>query len=186
MNKSHFRKKYKALRASLSEEEIEDSSLHISNLTLELPIWDHTVFHLFMPMVSKKEVNTEYILHILQGRDKTVLIPKSNFESGEMKHILLQDNTAFITSSYGIVEPVDGISMVPDQIDVVFVPLLAFGSNGHRIGYGKGFYDRFLAQCSPKCLFIGLSFFESEELQDISLVDVPLHFCITPKKIYTF
>lgn len=73
------------------------------------------------------------------------------------------------------------------KIDVVFVPLLAFDKTGHRVGYGKGFYDDFLAKCRPQTIKIGLSFFDAEDhIEDIYQGDIPLDYCITPNKIYKF
>jgi len=186
MHKSDLREKYKKLRETLSNELIEDLSLQIANKALELPIWNHTYYHIFLPIAKKKEVNSECILHILQGKDKSIVVPKVNFASGSMTHFLLQENTAFSISKYGISEPVSGIEIPPNQINVVFVPLLAYDKHGNRVGYGKGFYDRFLANCNPESIFIGLSFFEPEEGIISEITDIPLHFCISPLKIYTF
>ncbi len=186
MQKAELRKKYLKLRQSLTASEVDDLSIAIANHTLILPIWDKTYYHIFLPISKKKEINTEFLLHILQGKDKSICIPKADFKSFEMEHILLQENTPIKISAYGIPEPVEGISISPQQFEVVFVPLLAFDKQGNRVGYGKGFYDRFLSQCKPKCLKIGLSFFEAEEKILNENIDFPLDFCITPGKIYTF
>ena len=76
---------------------------------------------------------------------------------------------------------------IPAQsIEVVFVPLLAYDKKGNRIGYGKGFYDRFLQSCKPK-LIVGLSFYEPEqELIESGQHDIPLHYCVHPKGIEKF
>ena len=186
MDKSAFRKKYKALRLLLSQEEIDSKSITIANNALQLPIWEATNYHIFLPIDQKKEVNTEFILHILQGRDKSVIVPKVNFKTFELEHFLLQENTAIAVSNYGIPEPISGIAIAPDQIDVIFVPLLAYDSFGNRVGYGKGFYDRFLAQCTSKAIFVGLSLFSSEEKIESSPTDIPLHYCVSPSRIYSF
>jgi 5-formyltetrahydrofolate cyclo-ligase len=185
-NKPALRIKYKKLRENLSEESIEEMSLQIANQALHLPIWNKTYYHIFLPISEKKEVNTEYLLHILQGKDKSIVISKADFVSGEMKHFLLQENTVLKTSEYGIPEPVSGIEISPQMLEVVFVPLLAYDQIGHRTGYGKGFYDRFLAKCNPDAVFVGLSFFEPEPEIFFEATDVPLDFCITPKKIVVF
>ena len=186
MDKKIFRKKYKAKREELLPDAIEEMSLAISNRALELPIWDGTYYHIFLTISEKKEVHTEFLLHILQGRDKSIVVSKTNFSKNEMEHFLLQENTRIKVSDYGIPEPVDGIEIPVEKLDVVFVPLLAFDVNGNRIGYEKGFYDGFLAQCDKDTIFVGLSFFEPETTIAYSHLDIPLHFCITPKKIYTF
>lgn len=185
-DKKTLRLKYKKLRENLSEDSIEEMSLQIANQALTLPIWDKTYYHIFLSISNKKEVNTEYLLHILQGKDKSIIVSKADFDSGEMKHFLLQENTIFKTSKYGIPEPVSGIEISPELLEVIFVPLLGYDEKGHRVGYGKGFYDRFLEKCNPNALFIGLSFFEAEpEIFSIA-TDIPLNFCVTPKKIMDF
>lgn len=186
MDKKQLRKYYKELRNKLSEEKREEKSLKIANRSLGLPIWDKLYYHIFLTIKKQKEINTDYLLQILHGKDKNIVASKSDFHTNEMIHYLLQDNTPLSLSAYGIPEPTNGIRLSPEVIDIVFVPLLAFDKKGHRIGYGKGFYDRFLAQCTPDTIFIGLSFFEAEESIAHEPTDIPLHYCITPERTYTF
>lgn|SRR5690554_2918967 len=186
LDKPTLRKKYKELRQSLSDEAIDEMSLQIANQALKLPIWDKTNYHIFLTITGKQEVNTEYLLHILQGKDKSIIVPKAEFSSGEMKNILLQENTALKTSEYGIPEPVSGIEVPAEIIDVVFVPLLAYDKKGNRIGYGKGFYDKFLNKCKSTSVFIGLSFFDAESEIPYENTDIPLDYCVTPKGTQSF
>lgn len=180
-NKKELRLIYKSLRKQLSERDIEQKSLEITNNLIQLPIWDKTYFHVFLPITEQKEVDTELILHLLSGKDKEILISKSNFETREMIHFLLTDNTRIAKNEYNIPEPVDGIEVPAKKIEVVFVPLLAYDKKGNRVGYGKGFYDKFLSECNPDVIKIGLSFFEPEELiSDIFEGDVQLDYCVTP------
>ena len=187
MLKKELRTKYKVLRKELSKIDIEEKSLAIANEILELPIWDMTYFHIFLPIIEQKEVDTEFILHLLSGKDKEIVISKSDFESRNMTHFLLTDNTRIQKNEHNIPEPLDGIEVPVTKIDVVFVPLLAFDKKGNRIGYGKGFYDKFLSQCKPETLKIGLSFFEPEELiSDVFESDVLLDYCVCPNGVYEF
>ena len=187
MKKSELRPKYKALRKQLSENEIEEMSLAVANKLLALPIWEKTYFHIFLPITEHHEVNTECILHLLSGKDKEIIISKSDFETRNMTHFLLTDNTKIKKNDYNIPEPIDGIEVPSHKIEVVFVPLLAFDKKGHRVGYGKGFYDKFLSECKPETIKIGLSFFEAEEMiADVFEADVKLDYCVTPEKIYEF
>ena len=144
MLKKELRLKYKALRKALSENDIESMSLEIANQALSLPIWDKTYFHIFLPIEPQKEINTEYLLHILAGKDKEIILSKSDFETRKMTHFLLTENTKIVKNEYQIPEPVSGIAVPSKQIEVVFVPLLAYDKLGNRVGYGKGFYDRYL------------------------------------------
>jgi len=186
MTKEEYRIKYKNLRAKLNDEDVEELSLQIANNALNLSIWNYSNYHIFLPISSNKEIDTEYLLHILQGRDKSIIVPKVTVGTPNMTHILLQDNTVLKLSNYGVPEPVSGIEIQPSQIEVVFVPLLAYDGKGNRLGYGGGYYDRFLSQCKPETIFIGLSFFESEELIPSEETDIPLHFCVTPEGIISF
>ncbi len=187
MNKQELRIKYKELRKNLSENDIQELSMAIANNVLKLDIWDKTYFHVFLPIETQNEVNTEFVLHILQGKDKEIVISKSDFETLEMSHFLLTDNTKIKNNQYNIPEPVDGIEVPVPKIDVVFIPLLVYDKKGNRVGYGKGFYDNFLSNCKPETIKIGLSFFEPVELiLDIFDNDVKLNYCITTKKIYRF
>lgn len=187
MLKKELRQKYKTLRNQISDQDLDEMSLAIANKLLTIPIWDKTYFHIFLPITEHKEVNTEYVLHLLSGKDKEIIISKSDFETREMTHFLLTDNTKIKKNQYNIPEPVDGIEVPSRKIEVVFVPLLAFDKIGHRAGYGKGFYDKFLNDCKPEIVKIGLSFFEAEEkIDDVFENDVKLDYCVTPNEIYNF
>ena len=186
-SKKELRNKYKKLRQNLSEIEIEEMSLAIANKLLTLQIWDKAYFHIFLSIIEHKEVDTELILHLLSGKDKEIIVSKSDFTTREMTHFLLTDNTKIKKNEYNIPEPVDGIEVSSKKIDVVFIPLLAYDIKGNRVGYGKGFYDKFLSQCKPDVIKIGLSFFEPEELiVDVFEGDVKLDYCVTPYFIHSF
>lgn len=187
MTKQELRIKYKALRNALTQNELEELSLAIANKLLELPIWEKSYFHIFLPITELNEVNTEFVLHLLSGKDKEICISKSDFETTKMTHYLLTDNTKIKKNNYNIPEPVDGIEVPSSKIEVVFVPLLAFEKKGNRVGYGKGFYDAFLSECNPNTIKIGLSFFEAEEtIEAVFEGDIPLNYCVTPNTIYSF
>jgi len=186
MDKSQIRIQYKALRDKISKEEIMNNSLLIANRCLDLDIWDKQIFHLFISIEEYKEIDTSMILTILQDKDKTVVVPKIQ-DNKELRHFLLTDQTCFKKNSWGIPEPISGIELDTDKIDVVFLPLLAFDSKGNRVGYGKGYYDRFLASSKPCCTKIGLSLFEEHAfIFSTESNDIPLDYCITPKKIYRY
>ena len=187
MTKNELRKIYKDKRTALTLDSLDDLSLAIANKCLELLIWQHDFYHLFLQIAKQREVNTEFLLHILQGKDKNVIVSKSNFNTNEMTHFLLTENTKLVVNSYGIPEPEDGISINTEKIAVVFVPLLCFDKHGNRVGYGKGFYDRFLSLCSKETIKVGLSCFEvlSQTIES-SENDISLDYCVTPEKVYSF
>ena len=194
MDKKSLRQKAKAERQKLTLEEIEDKSLAIANQLLRMDtvpslrlVWDKLYYHLFLTIEEQKEINTEYILQILAGKDKEIVISKCEFATVGMTHFLLTNNTKIKKNSYNVPEPVDGLEVPDAKIDVVFVPLLAYDKQGNRVGYGKGFYDNFLSKCKPETIKIGLSFFPPEEkINDVSANDVKLDFCVTPEGIFEF
>lgn len=187
LNKAALRKKYKKRRSQLNEETIDSLSLEIANNLLSLAIWDYEFYHTFLSIESLKEVNTDFILSVLSGKDKNIVVSKSDFKTRMLENFLLTDATKIKLNTYNIPEPISGIAIASNAIEVVFVPLLAFDKEGNRIGYGKGFYDNFLASCKPETIKIGLSFFEAEEnIVPVLDTDVALNFCVTPLKIYSF
>lgn len=95
--------------------------------------------------------------------------------------------TNFLKSEFNIYEPEEGIIVDADEIDMILVPLLACDKKGYRVGYGKGFYDKFLAGCRKDCIKAGFYYFEPlDEISDKADFDVPLDLCITPQTVYVF
>lgn len=186
MLKKDLRLKYTSLRSEITPQGLLNSSLAIANRLLALPIWDASNYHMFLPISTKNEVDTSFILSILHGKDKNIVLPKITGEN-TLQHILLTDNTKLATNSWGISEPIEGIEIMLSKIDVIFLPLLAFDKKGNRVGYGKGYYDNFLSQCKKDVIKVGLSTFEvADEITDINENDVPLDYCVTPEKTYSF
>lgn len=187
MTKPELRKLYKSKRKALSHESIDDLSLQIANKLLELDIWDKSFYHIFLTIDEQKEVNTDFILNVLSGKDKHIVVPKSDFKTGKMTNYLLTDATIIKKNLLNIPEPIDGIIIHNDQIQVVFIPLLSFDKHGHRVGYGKGFYDKFLSECNSETIKIGLSFFEPEDkIKGVFDSDVSMDFCVTPNQVHEF
>lgn len=181
LNKNDLRKEYSKRRQALTIDQVEEYSLQIANKTLELDVWDYSNYHIFLPIDRQKEVNTEYLLHILQGKDKNVIISKSNFKDFSMSHYLLTDQTKIINNRYGIPEPDEnGLPIDESRLDVIFIPLLAVDRYGNRVGYGKGFYDRFLKNCKPNVVKIGLSFFEPLDTKiESNMFDIRLNYVVS-------
>lgn len=187
MHKRKLRQLYKNKRFEFSTTQREQYSIDIANNCLQLDIWQRNMFHVFLTIDSLSEVQTSYLLSVLFGKDKNVVVPKSNFKDSTLQHFLLTDQTRLVTNTYGIPEPESGIVIDEKQLDVVFVPLLCADSYGNRVGYGKGFYDKFLKKCKPDAQFIGLCFFEPvAQILDTHENDVRLHALVTPHKIFHF
>ena len=182
MLKREIRAYYPKLRKELPPDILKEKSLSISNQLLKLPIWDAEYFHIFLPISEKREVDTSFIIPVLQGRDKHVIVPKVTGDS-ELTHFLLSDSTLLKKNKWNIPEPQNGIQISERQL----IPLLAFDREGYRVGYGKGFYDRFLGKCKEDIVKIGLSFFPPvDRIVDRESHDVPLDHCVTPDEVFSF
>lgn len=187
MTKAELRKKYKALRETLTAEQVKTLSEKIAFRSLNLPIWGKVYYHLFLPIEKQHEIETSFLLTIIAQKGKKAVVPKIKDSSPALAHILLNEHSILKKNRLGIPEPVGGTPVPVSKIEVVFVPLLAFDNVGNRVGYGKGFYDSFLQECGAKTIFVGLSFFEAENsIEDISPHDVPLRYCVTPQRVYDF
>ena len=186
MYKKDIRALYLSRRKFFTPSSVKKQSTLLINALEYLPIWHFEYFHLFLSIPGKSEVQTVQIRDMLYAKKKQVVVPKI-VGPGLLEHFLLTPDTELAVNKWGIPEPVSGPRISPKDIEVVFVPLLAFDKSGNRVGYGKGFYDRFLAQCKTQVVKIGLSLFEAEEkITDIDERDVPLNYCITPSQTYCF
>lgn len=185
MTKKELRKIYLKKRMELSEAEYLQLNREVcDNLVGGVNFENISVLHTFLPIKSNREVDTWLIIERVNKTYPRVRIsiPKMNNQTSELEHYYLEGPAQLENNMWGIPEPVKGIPTPTEKIDAVLVPLLAFDRQGHRIGYGRGFYDRFLAACRPDCQKIGLSFFEMEDQIDgINEKDIPLDLVITPR-----
>ena len=182
MDKFEARKKYRSLRDKLSEDDLLDSSVKIANNCLNLDIWEYHNYHVFLSIEKNKEIDTNPIINIINGRQKQVIISKSNFKDYSLTNYILDDDVILELNKYGIPEPKNGKKIKNNLIDVVFVPLLSYDKKGSRVGYGKGFYDRFLSNLSIKTIKIGLSLYEPENyIEGIDENDIKIDYCDNSK-----
>lgn len=185
-HKHELRKKYRALRGQLSAEGIIIKSIAIANRCLVVDLWTKALYHLFLSSEKKNEVETSFLISLLQSKDKQIVVSKMLNDS-KLEHYLLSDETVLRENDYGILEPVSGIKIDALEIDVVFLPLLVFDMQGHRVGYGKGYYDRFLVGCKKKTIKVGISFFEPiDKIEDIGENDIAMDFVVTPNQVFSF
>lgn len=189
MTKKEARKYFKEKRLSLT---VGDRN-RFDDLILihfqQLPLPDLFYVHTYLAIKEQLEIETDHLLHYLEFRNPElkIVIPRMDHEKNELLHIEYDELVDVMKNEWGIHEPVNGNLIGEEQIDLVFVPLLAFDNDGYRVGYGKGFYDRFLAKCRPDVLKVGLSYFDAiDTITDRAQFDIPLNYCITPQRIYEF
>lgn len=190
MTKQELRQRYLQKRQALSEGEYAQLNFQLyQNFFSHIDLSFINVLHTFLPITSKREVDTWLILDRIRREYPHIRIsvPKVNNQTGELENFYFEGLHQLATNTWGIQEPQQGVPAEPDKIDMVLVPLLAFDQSGHRVGYGKGYYDRFLSTCPLDCKKIGLSLFEaSEPIEDSDEHDVQLQMCITPRGVIVF
>ncbi len=191
MKKEYIRTFYKEKRATLSPHlkvKFEDLLLKkFQQLAIDIP----SLIMTYSPIKNLNEFDpqtiTDYCYFKNPGQHLFYPVMVDGKKQPEIKSVIIDDETVFKTNQYGIEEPIEGIDMFPAEIDLVIVPLLCFDKKGNRVGYGKGYYDRFLKQCRKDCIKIGFSYFDPiDQVEDINKFDVKLDYGITPDAIYQF
>ncbi|AUC86285.1 5-formyltetrahydrofolate cyclo-ligase [Polaribacter sp. ALD11] len=181
MNKVALRKLYKQKRKDLSVFQLEEFQEKIYEKIFELDFSSVKTIHIFLSIKRFSEINTGPIIDFLLLNKKVIVVSVSDFSTNKLKHFLFDNNTVIKVNSYGIPEPVNGIEIDVNKIDMVFVPLLISDEKKYRVGYGKGFYDRFLAECRTDVITIGLNFFQPiKEIVGLNKYDVALSEVIYP------
>jgi 5-formyltetrahydrofolate cyclo-ligase len=189
MKKNELRNIYKAKRLDLSvaDRNRYDDLMLIQFQSSEIDI--PSIVMSYMPIQTLNEFDTQLITDYCYFKNpgQILLFPVVNETDGSMEGRAVTDDTAYQKNRLGVLEPVSGETIFPEEIDLVLVPLLAFDRRGFRVGYGKGYYDRFLLDCRDDVVKVGFSYFEPvERIVDMDKHDIKLDYCITPHEIYRF
>ncbi len=186
-DKFGLRKTYLNKRRERSINQVKEDSTKIARgFTAFYADYASEPVHIFLPILKQLEIDTWPIIEFLRDREVSIVVSKSNFIDHTLSHYYLENDTELEVNSWGIPEPVKAKSASIDQLEMVIIPLVIFDQVGYRIGYGKGFYDKFLAQCPKNILKVGLSIFEAVPEISHDAHDVKMDFCITPNKTYEF
>lgn len=191
MVKKELRDLFREKRRQLTDEESEVNTLKIAHRIYEFLDLHPGInyLHTFLPAAGRRELNTFLIRDFIRQRLPEIkwVVPKVTEGSRRLTHYLFHDELLLSPSRWGIPEPVDGEIVVPQQIDMVLVPLLAYDQNGNRVGYGGGFYDQFLRACRGDTIKSGVSFFDPvPAISDAEPHDVRLDLCFTPDRTWNF
>ena len=187
MNKNKFflRKYFKKQRSLLDINQVEELNTRIFKNLLELNIWEKSCYHLYLSNEINNEAETGEIINLLFKKHKRVFVPK--IQGSNLMNIEIDNNTNYSLNYLGIKEPLSSNQKDTNLLEVIFVPLLVFDKLGHRVGYGGGYYDKFLGNIKNDILKIGLSLFEPiDKIQDIEKHDISLDYTITLKRVYDF
>ena len=188
MNKKELRAYYLKKRGELNSKDLQDFEAEILGyIQNHQKKFEGKRIHIFLPIESKLELNTYPIIESLQKLNAEIYIPRSNFTDYSMEAISYNSGTIIKKNKYEIPEPINGNILDPNSIDIIFIPMIIFDKKGYRVGYGKGFYDRYLERSHSNILKIGLCIFEPvEEIPDTHYKDMPLDLCISKNRSYHF
>lgn len=188
MNKAELRKIYLEKRQALSEGERAQFNLGIYHQFFAWPMLNFIrQLHIYLPLEEKAEPDTWQILDRLRREHAHIRLIIPKVVNNQMEHYYFEGMHQLEKSKWNIWEPKQGVPVSIEKIDAVLAPLLICDKAGHRVGYGKGFYDKFLVQCKPNCLKVGISFFEPvEKIEAVEATDIPLNFCLTSNTLHSF
>jgi len=189
MTKKEARRIYKEKRKELSAAERSKLDDLMLIQFQKLPSPDIEYLLSYWPIEENNEPNTHLFGDFLEFRNPAlkILYPRSDFDRMEMDAIEIKADAPFLKNAWNIHEPMTGTVTDAGMIDMVFVPLLIFDKQGYRVGYGKGFYDKYLKQCKPDCIKVGFCYFDPvDEIEGRQDFDVPLDLYITPHTSYVF
>lgn len=186
MTKEEAQKVFQKKRDAMTKGSRRKRNGAITSLLLtSLPFQKVRVVHTYLPVEEKNEIDTWTFIDMVQKFRPDIRISVPKVVGENLEHYYFEDKFQLRRNRWGILEPEKGEKTPVKKIDVVVVPLLAFDESLHRVGYGKGYYDKFLKTCRKDCLFIGLSYFPPiDKIDDLHKGDIALHHVITPKKIY--
>jgi 5-formyltetrahydrofolate cyclo-ligase len=190
MLKAELRKICLAKQKRLSTDARNEKSRQIANLFFQsFDLKNMRFLHCFLPIEKFNEIDTLPVFQKIwrEFPQITTLVPRVNFQNKEIENLKFTSETKLVKNIWDINEPIQNEAIEGEKIDAVLVPLLSVDAKGFRVGYGKGFYDKFLRNCRADCLKIGLSYFAPvKEISDAQDFDVKLDFLITPEKVWRF
>ena len=185
MFKKDLRKIYLEKRMTLSKDEVNFLSEKIfDKFILQFNVIENQKVSIFFPISKFNEINTLEFIKFLWSKKVNVFIPK--IIDKDLISVKFTSETVLIQNSWGILEPLSNQNE-ETVFDYVITPLLYCDSFGNRVGYGKGFYDKFFQTINSDAKKIGVNYFSPTDIiDDISELDVKLDYLVTPTEVLSF
>ena len=182
MTKDEIRTVMKQKRRMLTEDKVSQSGKAIAELAFSLDCIKNA--QVIMSYFSAfKEPDSDYILRRIFESGKKAAVPVSNTETFDITPSFITPSSSVISGAYGIREPETVTEVQINEIDAVFIPGIAFSRSGDRLGFGKGYYDRFLSHLGG--VKIGVCYdFQMLDTLPRSPHDIKMDIIITEKRIY--
>ena len=185
MLKTEIRKLYRGNRKAFSKDDINIKSDKIFEQIKHFNFSENQYFHIFLPIEKNNEINTYPIINWLFDQGKSIVLPL--VIGDDMINCKVEKGFETELNTMKIPEPKIYTEIDSTEIDVVFVPMFVADQFGNRVGYGGGYYDKFLARCRPETKKIGLTYFRPIDIiEDGYKGDIALDYCVTPEEIFSF
>ena len=180
MTKDEIRLNMRAMRRALTKDFIEEASREIQSALLSLDCVN-LAKTVMMYMSAFNEPKTDILLDSFKNSGKRIVVPVSNRSDYTITPAVISGD--FVKGEYGISEPDVLQPIQADEIDVLIVPALAFDRCGNRLGFGKGYYDRLLAEFNGVKIGVAYDFQVLDKLP-VTPNDIPMDMIVTEKEIY--
>lgn len=188
-SKEQLRKQYLSDRAAIDLQQSHEWIARMLEFFAQIPIPAPSRVLSYRAMPDKNEIPMDFFEDFLVNANAgfELCYPAITTHDGSMEAYLDDESLQWEKVAFGLEQPASGNRVDPRSVEVMLLPLLAFDRHGHRLGYGKGYFDRFLVRCRPNVVKIGFSWFEPlEAMPEIHPYDIPLDYCVTPEKLYVF
>lgn len=158
MDKKLLRKEMMNKRNSILEEEKKERDICILNKLLKTSEYKNSKV-IFIYIGYSSEINTSNFIKKFLKDNKVVCVPRTNYEGKYMEAVVINSLENLSKDKYGILEPDKDLNPIDiDNIDLVILPGLAFDNKGGRLGYGGGYYDKYLSNMSDDVVKIALCY----------------------------
>ncbi len=185
MTKKELRKLYLPLRQKITQDLYHNMNQNIHKLFFEhfaLSIETKLKVHTYLSNNDINEIDTWDIIKKLEKNPAEICVPKIDVHS--INNCVLNQNSTLKKNKWNIYEPHNCNILNPSKLDLIIAPCIVCDIQGYRVGYGKGYYDKFLSKVSKNAIKVTLSFFALvKSIQDTNPFDIPMDYCITPDTI---
>lgn len=189
MTKKELRRLFLEKRKALPEGDFAQRNMALySHFFASVDLSFVRVLHTYLPMVNSREADTWMIVDRVRREfpHVRISIPRVSHDH-VLENFYYEGPQQLKSSTWGIPEPKQGVPTEAEKIDMILVPLVIIDKFGHRVGYGKGYYDRLLKRGRPDCQKIGISLFAPvDKIDDVSVHDMALDSCVTPDGTMVF
>ena len=179
--KQELRTQFKSYREQLSDQQYASFNRRIRERLAALPeVSRSRMVHSYWSLPTRREIDIRPLIQQWHAEGKTIVLPV--MRGLDLLHVPFEGTSQLAKNSWGLYEPTGSKTVPVTDLELVVVPALGASRRGHRIGYGKGYYDRFLADV--RAVTVGLVFDAClKGTVPVEPHDVPLDIIVTENEV---